>query len=77
MTCEGPVEKPVEALASTTFSNPGARKAVMYCEAARWSAFSIRLFWKITGCGELMMASRLSLGSPLSAAAQAMAPPQS
>ena len=49
----------------------------MYCEAARWSALSIRLFWKITGCGALMIASRVSRGSPRSAALQAIAPPQS
>ena len=32
---------------------------MIYCEAARWSASSIRLFWKITGCGALMIASRV------------------
>src|SRR5947199_373993 len=43
----------------------------MYCEAARWSAFSIRLFWKTTGWGALTIASRVRRGSPRSAAEHA------
>ena len=34
-------------------SKPGLRKALIYCEAARCSASSIRLFWKISGCGRI------------------------
>ncbi len=33
---------------------------------ARWAGSSIRLFWKIRGCGELTMASRVIRGSPRS-----------
>src|SRR6478735_5583779 len=55
---------------STPFSNIFERKAEIYCEAARWSASSIRLFWKMTGCGALIIASRSSRGSPRSAAGQ-------
>ena len=57
--------------------SPGVRNALMYCDAARWSASSIRLFWKINGCGALTIASRVRRGSPRSAAGQAIAPPQS
>ncbi len=34
----------------------------MYCEAARCSAFSIRLFWKMTGWGELTIAEPRQAG---------------
>src|SRR5206468_10412820 len=44
-------KKVTKPTASAAFSNPGARNALMYCDAERWSASSIRLFWKITGCG--------------------------
>ena len=49
-------------IASTACSKPGKRNAVMYCEAARWSGSSIRLFWKITGWGALTIASRVQPG---------------
>ena len=38
--------------------SPGCGTQLIYCEAARWSASSIRLFWKTSGCGALTIASR-------------------
>ena len=57
--------------------SPASRKAVIYCERRAGRRLSIRLFWKMTGCGALTIARRVSRGSPRSAAAQAIAPPQS